>query len=835
MKRLSIWRWPLWWPLAAGLLSLAVTAWLWQHEQQTQQRHLRDNFDFGLRQTTTRIEQRLVSYEQMLRGMRGLFEASDEITAADFAGYVDALLAGADFAGLRNIAYAPLRGADGPAPVVYVAPAAEGGLNPLGRDLWADPGSRRAMLQARNSGRVAITRRLQAPDGAADDAGFLMFMPLYQRGRSQATAAERQAHGVGWVMAVFRLGDLMSSLYGEDTPGMAVSIHDGVELSARTLIHPAAPRAAPNAGPARFEAHEFLGFAGQTWTVVARSEPAFEQRYANDSALIIAVAGLGLSGVLSLLAWLLVTGRERAHQSARLMTQELRSSAERYRRIVETANEGIWTVDAAGRTSFANPKLQQLLGYREAEMLGRPWSDFVADELADARARAADGLLPPTPPELRLRRSDGGELWALLSTSRITDAGGHHAGVLAMVTDISERHHAEARRAALEAQLRQSQKMEAIGTLAGGIAHDFNNVLAAILGNVALLRQGAAGHDGDAALRLEQIGKAASRARSLVHQIVAFSRQQPQQLQVQPLEPLLQETLALLRSTMPAGVELVSRLPGAPVLVDADATQLQQVLMNLCTNAWHALPGGTGRIEVGFDAVLLDTEAAARVGAPEPGSYAHLWVADSGHGMDESTRQRVFEPFFTTKPVGQGTGLGLAVVHGIVRSHRGAIAVSSAQGRGSRFEIWLPLAAAAAAPASADAAAVPAGRGQCLLYVDDDAVVGVMVQALLQGLGYRVRHLADPREALAVLRDPGQACELLITDFNMPELSGLDLAREACRLRPGLPVLLSSGYVSDSLRAEARAAGVRHVLQKEYTLDRLGALVHEVLGEPGAG
>ena len=838
MKRLSIWGWPLWWPLAVGLLSLAVTAWLWQHEQQTQQRHLRDNFDFGLRQTTTRIEQRLVSYEQMLRGVRGLFEASDEITAADFAGYVDALLAGADFAGLRNIAYAPLLGGDGPAPVVHVAPAAEGGLNPPGRDLWADPGSRSAMLQARNSGRVAITRRLRPPDGAADEAGFLMFMPLYQRGRSVATAVERQAHGAGWVMASFRLGDLMSSLYGEDTPGMAVSIHDGVELSARTLIHPAAPSAASSAvaaAPARFVAHEFLGFAGQTWTVVARSGPAFEQRYANDSALIIAVAGLGLSGVLSLLAWLLVTGRERAHQSARLMTQELRSSAERYRRIVETANEGIWTVDAAGRTSFANPKLQQLLGYREAEMLGRPWSDFVADELADARARAADGLLPPTPPELRLRRSDGGELWALLSTSRITDTGGHHAGVLAMVTDISERHQAEARRAALEAQLRQSQKMEAIGTLAGGIAHDFNNVLAAILGNVALLRQSAAGHDGDAALRLEQIGKAASRARSLVHQIVAFSRQQPQQLQVQPLEPLLQETLALLRSTMPAGVELVSRLPGTPVLVDADATQLQQVLMNLCTNAWHALPGGAGRIEVGFDAVLLDAEAAANVGAPEPGPYAHLWVADSGRGMDEPTRQRVFEPFFTTKPVGQGTGLGLAVVHGIVRSHRGAIAVSSTQGQGSRFEIWLPLAAAAPAPASDPAAAVPAGHGQCLLYVDDDAVVGVMVQALLQGLGYRVRHLADPREALAVLRDPGQACELLITDYNMPEFSGLDLAREACRLRPGLPVLLSSGYVSDSLRAEARAAGVRHVLQKEYTLDRLGALVHEVLGEHGAG
>ena len=281
----------------------------------------------------------------MLPGVRGLFEASDEITAADFAGYVDALLAGADFAGLRNIAYAPLFGADGPAPVVHVAPAADGGLNPLGRDLWADPDARAAMLQARNSGRVAMTRRLLPPDGAADEAGFLMFMPLYQRGRSVATAAERQAHGAGWVMAAFRLGDLMSSLYGEDTPGMAVRIHDGIELSERTLIHPAgataAASAASAAASARFEAQEFLGFAGRTWTVAARSEPAFEQRYANDSARIIAVAGLGLSGVLSLLAWLLATGRERAHQSARQMTQELRSSAERYRRIVETANEGI--------------------------------------------------------------------------------------------------------------------------------------------------------------------------------------------------------------------------------------------------------------------------------------------------------------------------------------------------------------------------------------------------------------------------------------------------------------------------------------------------------------
>ncbi len=850
LRRLSFPRWPLLWPLLVGALSLAATGWLWQHEQQTQGHRLRDNFDFALRQAAARVEQRMNSYAQMLRGARGLFEASDSVSREDFARYVDALLAGADFAGLRAIAYAPLLSADRieahlaaqraaglagygirppglrdwMAPVLYAAPAVGQTLAVLGQDPLADPARRAAMLQARDAGGAAITGPLQSAatpgpgpgPGQQADAIFLMFMPVYAKGFATDTVALRRAHLRGWVVASFRIADMMSSLYGEGTPGLDVRLHDGVEVTGATLMYPASAAAAAPLRPARFEAQEYIGFAGHTWTVSVRSQPEFERQYSSDSPRVIAIAGGGLSLLLALLTWQLVTARERAHAAARAMTRELRDGAQRYRRIVETASEGIWMVDAAGNTSFVNPKMQQLLGYSAAQMLGRPWADFM--DAADGVAVDGAGRQPG---ELRLRRKDGSDLWATLSTSAITAADGSHAGVLAMVTDVTERRLAESRRALLEGQLRQSQKMEAIGTLAGGIAHDFNNILAAILGNVALLRQDL-GDTHAADTRLRQIAQAGERARSLVQQIVAFSRQQPQALVVQPLRPLMEETVRLLRATLPARVELETRFSDAPLAVGADATQFQQVLMNLCTNAWHALDGGAGRIVIGLDAAAPD-------GVPQ----AHVWVSDNGCGMDEATRQRVFEPFFTTKPVGQGTGLGLAVVHGIVSSHQGSISVHSVPGQGSSFEMLFPLAVPPQAqPAAQPApAAQPRGGGEHVLYVDDDPVMALMVEALLRRLGYRVSALCDPREALALLRRDPAAIDVLVTDFNMPELSGLDLAREAGALRPALPVVLTSGFVSESLRAEVAAAGVRHVMQKEFTLEQLGGMVQRALAQ----
>ena len=820
LRRLS----PVWWPALVGLLSLAITAWLWQHEHASQQRHLRDNFDFALRQAVTRIEQRVSSYEQMLRGTRGLFESSDEVTAADFDNYVDALAGGADFSGLRSLAYAPLGANRQTAVVAVAAPASEHASALQGRDLLADADLREAMLRARDTGRAAITRRLWVPAAAAGavEPAFMLFMPVFERRRPADTVALRQARLVGWIGASFRVRDVMSSLYGEGLPGIDVLVYDGVRMGDDTRLFP--QLAGTQLPAAAHEAQEYIGFAGRSWTVQVRSRDGFAHAGAVDVVRGIAIAGVAFSALLALLTWQLVTARERATSAARVMTRRLRDSAEQYRRIVDTADEGIWMLDATGRTSFSNPKLQALLGCSAAQLAGRPCSDFMD---ADDCAALAAGTVQQR--ELRLRRHDGSVLWATLSTSTVTDGEGRPAGQLAMVTDITARRQADERRAALEAQLLQSQKMEAIGTLAGGIAHDFNNILAATLGQVALLQQELADHP-DAHARLARIRQASERARSLVQQIVTFSRQGPRQAQallVQPLQPLLQETAALLRSTLPAQVELQLLLPPEPLHVAADAAQMQQVLMNLCTNAWHALQGSSGHIVVGLERCAVAPGAVAGLPA---GAYAHLWVQDDGCGMDDETRQRVFEPFFTTKPVGQGTGLGLSVVHGVVAAHHGAITVRGAPGQGSCFDLYLPLAPAPQpAGVPVPAAAAPRGRGEHLLYVDDDPVMVALACELLQRQGWQVSGESDPRAALAQLQAGPVDWDLLITDFNMPEISGLDLARAAARHQPGLPVILTSGFVSEALRAEVAQAGVVAVVQKEFTQEQLLPAVQAAL------
>jgi signal transduction histidine kinase/ActR/RegA family two-component response regulator len=404
-------------------------------------------------------------------------------------------------------------------------------------------------------------------------------------------------------------------------------------------------------------------------------------------------------------------------------------------------------------------------------------------------------------------------------------------GVLRTYTDVTEHKRAEATRRVLESQLREAQKLEAIGTLAGGIAHDFNNIMAAILGIVAFARD-AVGESHPADLYLQQISKAGRRARSLVQQILAFSRKQPNEFIGLALQPLVDETLTMLRSTVNAAVTVSAVLPDRTLAVLGNPTQLQQVLMNFGTNAWQALPGNAGHIEVGLEEVgrVAGAELAGPAGLA-PGAYVRLWVRDDGRGMDDKTRERIFEPFFTTKPVGQGTGLGLAVAHGIIEAHGGAITVESAIGKGSTFSAYLPLIDHETRPVPLEPVdATPVrGQGQHVLYIDDDEVMALMVQGLLQRLGYRATCVLDAREAIEIVtRDP-TGIDLVVTDFNMPRCSGLDVVRELARISPGLPVAISSGYISEELRVSASELGVSGLMRKEHTLEEMGALVHAAL------
>jgi len=254
--------------------------------------------------------------------------------------------------------------------------------------------------------------------------------------------------------------------------------------------------------------------------------------------------------------------------------------------------------------------------------------------------------------------------------------------------------------------------------------------------------------------------------------------------------------------------------------------------MNLCTNAWHALPEGRGHIEVGLEALTTEATAALQLGELPAGPCAHLWVRDTGCGMEASLVERIFDPFFTTKPPGHGTGLGLSVVHGIVRSHLGAVQVQSTLGEGSTFHVYLP---SVANPHDAEAEhggptdATAAGVGQHVVYVDDDEVMVLMVQRLLQRAGYRVTTCSAPAQLLALLREEPELGDLVVSDYNMPDMSGIELAQELARLRPALPVIISSGYIADELRERGRAVGVRALLKKENTLEELPGLVQQVL------
>ncbi len=394
---------------------------------------------------------------------------------------------------------------------------------------------------------------------------------------------------------------------------------------------------------------------------------------------------------------------------------------------------------------------------------------------------------------------------------------------------------ADSTRTRLETRLREAQRLESMGTLAGGIAHDFNNIVAAIMGNAALARDGLdAGHP--AQTHLSQIVKASTRARSLVQQILAFSRRQTQALHNQALQPVVQESLALLQSTRPPSTTLEVALASQPMHARIDATQIQQVLMNLCTNAWHAMQSTPGTLRVTLEPVQLDrTQEGA--GLPlRPGPYAQLTVKDSGVGMTAQALERAFEPFFTTKPTGMGTGLGLSVVHGIVAAHGGAIRIESSPGQGCKVEILLPLNEAPAAGHAPEHRAPdiappagPVGSGEHVLYVDDDDVVGQMVVPLLRKAGYRVTLISEGQLAVkAVQADPG-SFDVVVTDFNMPGMSGLDVAQQVLRIRPDLPVVLSTGYITEDLLQQARTLGLRHVMQKENSVEELVGLVHEVL------
>ena len=527
---------------------------------------------------------------------------------------------------------------------------------------------------------------------------------------------------------------------------------------------------------------------------------------------------------------------------------ELAKMTSRLKATLEATAEGILLVDSDGRILNMNQRFSRIWGIPEALLIEHDDGlifGFMAGLLIDPngyQTRLA-AILPRTDEETFdvLHLADGRIFERRSMPARNMQ---QIFGRVFSFADITERRRTEAARDHLEAQLRESQKMEALGTLAGGVAHDFNNIVATIMGNAELARQDLG--PAHAALEsLEEILKASARAKDLVRQILAFGRRQKLERKVILLEPVVRESTRFLRAMLPAGVNFSTECaPGVPAVL-ADANQIQQVLLNLCGNAWQALQGQLrpGLIEVRLEertqgeASAIESERRTspdRIGL-RPGRYSCLSVSDNGCGMDAETRARIFEPFFTTKPVGEGTGLGLSVVHSIVKDHDASIEVRSSLGEGTTFRIYFPAdellnAESQGQNASPDTTSalsgaghgpVVGGKGKRILYVDDDESIVFLMTRLLQRQGYRVSGYTDPRAAIAALSEAPHAFDLAVTDYNMPGMSGLDVVQALRKIREDLPIALASGYITEELRAQAPSAGVSELVYKPNTADEL--------------
>ena len=504
----------------------------------------------------------------------------------------------------------------------------------------------------------------------------------------------------------------------------------------------------------------------------------------------------------------------------------LRESEELFREMAETIDEVFWVFEPASqRTIYASPAFEKIWGRTLANLYATSlaWAEPIhPEDRARVLAAFAAGIVRGSYEEqYRVVRADGSVRWVRDRGFPIRDARGSVTRMVGIAEDITERHR-------IEEQFRQAQKLEAIGTLAGGIAHDFNNILAAIIGFTELARMRVKDNP-VVSEYLSSVMQGSERAVALVRQILTFSRGQEQAKRPLQLKQIVSESLRLMRATIPASIAFEVELPGNLPSVLADPTQVQQVVMNLCTNASHAMKNRSGRLGVKLEHVAVDNLTAAGHPGLRPGPYVRLTISDTGHGMTDATKKRIFEPFFTTKGPGEGTGLGLSVVHGIMQSYGGVITVYSEPEIGTTFHLYFLAQATALGDPAASAPDIPKGHGERILLVDDEKPIVQMSQQVLTDLGYRAECRTSAVAALEAVRADPAAYDLVITDLTMPEMTGVDLARQLLDLRPDLRIILSTGFSATLTPERARAMGIRDLLLKPHTVQSLALAVHRAL------
>jgi signal transduction histidine kinase/FixJ family two-component response regulator len=495
---------------------------------------------------------------------------------------------------------------------------------------------------------------------------------------------------------------------------------------------------------------------------------------------------------------------------------------------LESSLDGILIVDSQGKKILQNQRLAEM--WKIPALAGKDSPDTVLTVFDAVREKNPAQFIEKVAHLNAHPEETSHDVIELLDgtvmdrySAPVRDRSGKIHGRIWSFRDITERRK-------LEAQFRQAQKMESIGLLAGGIAHDFNNILAAITGNLFLAKQEAVGQ-AEILECLENISSAARRATALVNQILTFSRHNKQEREPLKLNSVVLEALKLLRATVPSTIRIQTELTITPTVL-ANATAIHQIVINLGTNAWHAMREQPGTLKVEMNVIAADDEFFKSHPGLRSGQYVRLSFSDTGHGMDAATVERIFDPFFSTKPVGEGTGLGLAVVLGIVQNHDGMITVQSEPGVGTTFHLYFPVLETAAAEASPAAPAIPQGQGQHILFVDDEIALANVGKKVLERLGFAVTTKTSALEALATVREAPQKFALVITDLTMPIMDGVKLGVEILKIEPRTPIILTTGYSLVYTEEKIRALGFRGLLVKPSSARDMGEAVQRALQPP---
>jgi PAS domain S-box-containing protein len=513
-----------------------------------------------------------------------------------------------------------------------------------------------------------------------------------------------------------------------------------------------------------------------------------------------------------------------------IKNEELRESEERFRNVYDTAPLAFVVWDINARVIDWNKKAEALFGWAREEVIDNNFFDFLIPEKDRPRVKDVVNILLKG--ELQSHSindnltKDGRIITCEWNNSPLHDNDGNIIGAISLGLDITERKQVEEEKDKLQTQLQQAHKMEAIGTLAGGIAHDFNNIVGIILGNTELAIDDVP-EGNPAQLNLKEVRTASLRAKDVVRQLLSFARKTKLEKKPANIIPIIKESLKFLRSSIPTSIEIRQNIAKDVDTILADPTQINQILINLCANSHHSMPDG-GVIVITLKNIELDEDTSDQCSKLNPGRYVNLAVSDTGHGISQEKIDRIFDPYFTTKEVGKGTGMGLAVVHGIVKGHNGLITVESELGKGTTFSIFFPVVEREVVVEAETDEKLPTGSERILFIDDEESLVKIGHQRL-EWLGYKVEATISPIEALKLFRSQPDQFDLVITDLTMPKMTGDKLVKEILNIRSDIPIILCTGFSEKIDEKKSKAIGASGYLEKPHNKRDLAKIVRKVL------